>query len=151
MRPCVSFPADKLASGSNADGKRRCAGCSKHAQYGPNETGRREVCAQHRRISDVDNVNPRCWFSNCGKRATYGVKGFTPHSCSRHKDPWMTRRAASLRAGRAVHNICRSVGCEKHATFGDPRTRQRTACKLHRTAHTRPVLPACAECSSESI
>ncbi|KAJ1489084.1 hypothetical protein T484DRAFT_1781114 [Baffinella frigidus] len=47
------------------------AGCGKYAQYGDRSTGRREVCAKHRGASDVDNVNPRCWFPSCGKSAVW--------------------------------------------------------------------------------
>lgn len=64
----------------------RCKRCTKTAQFGNKEGGRRQYCADHKEEGMINLGSTKC---ECGKTANYGVVGGRRTHCAEHKTEGM--------------------------------------------------------------
>jgi hypothetical protein len=84
--------------------------CNKNPTYGEKGTTNAEYCVGHAPNDYIDVRYTMCSYKNndnfCGKRASYGIPGYSPEYCTKHKSNIMVIRPTKYKNGYITCQIC---------------------------------------------
>ncbi len=87
---------------------KRCVhpGCLKRPAYGNIADGIAAYCVTHKMSNHIDLKNKKCIHPDCKTRASFGMPGYPPEYCMRHKKPEMISKKQKVKAEKKTCDIC---------------------------------------------